>query len=207
MRQKVINCWFWEKLENCQVLFLISFIQISWSFYNLHLDLWFQRPQLLPPQKRIQPDSAHEPQGARGCRPKDGQGCIPLVASHSISGLLSCTPLCPCHMCSKQWDRDVGCPVCPGVSHYIRVLDVNGNAWAAIGGEWAVMFLMSFISDVIMQTEQHARLLSLLHAVTAGPRRNSFVYQHSFDYNDAETWITWKKSSVETSKVAGLSRC
>lgn len=43
-------------------------------------------------------------------------GCVPLPASHSISGLLSSILLCPCHMYTKQRGRDVDCLVCQEAS-------------------------------------------------------------------------------------------
>lgn len=90
-------------------------------------------------QRRVQPDTDHEPQGARGRRVTDDQGCIPLAASHSISGLLSSTLLCPCHMYAKQWDGEVGCPVCKKASITFMAW-MHRNEETQCGGEWALVF-------------------------------------------------------------------
>lgn len=69
----------------------------------------------------------------------DDLGCIPLPASHSISGLLSGTLLCPCHMYTKQRDRKVGCPVCQEASITFMAW-MHRNEETASGSEWTLIF-------------------------------------------------------------------
>lgn len=66
-------------------------------------------------------------------------GCIPLPASHSISGLLSATLLCPCHMYTKQRDREVDCPVCQEASITFMAW-MHRNEETASNGEWTLIY-------------------------------------------------------------------
>lgn len=68
----------------------------------------------------------------------DDLGCIPLPASHSESGLLSCTLLCPCHMYAKQRDREVGCLVCQEASITFMAW-MHRNEETASGDEWTLI--------------------------------------------------------------------
>ena len=89
--------------------------------------------------RRVIPDTDHEPYGARGCRVTDDRGCIPLSASHSISGLLSSTLLCLCHMYANQRHREVGCPVCHEASVTFMAW-MHRNEDTHSGSEWTLIF-------------------------------------------------------------------
>lgn len=83
--------------------FQCTFFIILTNATSLRFPIWQQA--LLPfYHRKVQPD--HEPQGAQSCGVTGNLGCIPLPASHSISGLLSSSLLCPCHMYTKQRHRE-----------------------------------------------------------------------------------------------------
>lgn len=116
---------------------LLSFIQLT-SVTSPRFPIWQWVSSPLR-HRRVQPDTDHEPSGARGSGVTDDQGCVPLPASHSISGLLCCTPLCPCHMYAKQRDREVGCPVCQEGSITFMAW-MHRNEETQSGGEWTLIF-------------------------------------------------------------------
>ncbi len=78
----------------------------------------------------------HQPWGAQGSGVTHNLRCIPLPASHSISGPLSRVLLCPCHMFPKQRGREVSCPVCGGLTLHSR----PGCIYATVSaGEWTLI--------------------------------------------------------------------
>ncbi len=138
--------------------FQCIFLIILTSLTSPRFPIWQRVPSPLR-HRRVQPDTDHEPWGARGCRVTDDLGCIPLPASHSISGLLSSALLCPCHMYAKQRDREVGCPVCqeaialhswPGCIEVKRQRLVVNGLWYLNGGRnEAFQFTTIYYADYI----------------------------------------------------------